>query len=132
MNQPTPRPRSGFPASARPLTGKNAAFAHTAPRARRIPLAAWVILAVVAAHLIFFWVVADKHFLPKTRHVPPAPPVNFAARADTSTDPATGETITEQQFVVSTHLATPPPSPAPLSSPRASSLLSPAPPTPPR
>lgn len=80
----------------------------------RVPVAVWIIGAVVGAHVLFFWLVADKKFLPKTRYVPPLPPPdNFAARADTSVDPDTGETITEQRFVVSTHFSTPPPSPQP-------------------
>ena len=69
----------------------------------------WVIVGVAVAHVLFFWAVADKHFLPETPHIPPAPPANFAARVQTSLDPVTGETVTEQQFVISTHLAAPPP-----------------------
>lgn len=76
---------------------------------RRVPVAVWVVLGVVAAHLLFFWVVADKHFLPKTRYIAPAPTPNFGARRSTSVDPQTGEVTTHEEFVVSTRLVKPPP-----------------------
>lgn len=78
----------------------------------RVPLAVWIILAVVGAHLAFFWAVSDKHFLPRTRYVPPPPTPNFGARRTESVDPQTGERTTRTDFVVSTQLATPLPSPA--------------------
>ena len=106
MNQPVPNPAPGAGRSA----------AHP-PLLGRVPLAVWVILGVAAAHVLFFWVVADKHFLPEAPHVPAAPPVNFAAREQTSLDPVTGETVTEQQFVISRHVATPTPSPRPSAAP---------------
>ena len=74
-----------------------------------MPLAVWIVLAVVACHALAFWVLADKHFLPKTRYVPPLPPANFGARQQTSVDPRTGEVTTESEYVVSTHLASPTP-----------------------
>lgn len=79
----------------------------------RLPLAVWIILGVAAAHALFFWAVADKHFLPRTAYLPPPPPVNFAAREHVSLEPSTGQTVTERQFVVSTHLSGPLPSPPP-------------------
>ncbi len=82
-----------------------------APPRRRVPLAVWIVLAVVAFHLVFFWVVSNKHFLPKARYVAPAPTPNFGARQTVSTDPQTGEVTTRRDFVVSTTLATPRPTP---------------------
>ena len=76
----------------------------------KVPLPVWVVGAVVAVHALAFWLLADKHFLPKTRYLPPpTPAVNFAAGDRSSVDPQTGETTTERQFTVSTRLATPPP-----------------------
>ena len=83
----------------------------------RVPLAAWVVGAVVGVHLLFFWWAADKHFLPKTRYVPPLPTPNFAARRNVTTDPQTGEVTTRSDFVVSTTLATPKPGTRPAASP---------------
>ena len=80
---------------------------------RRVPLAVWIVLGVVAAHLLFFWAVSDKGFLPKARYVPPPPTPNFGAGERRSVDPQTGETTTERQFQVSTRLATPPVGPSP-------------------
>ena len=57
-----------------------------------------------------FWVLADKHFLPKTPYIPPPPPANFGARQQTRIDPESGEVTTESEYVVSTHLASPAPS----------------------
>ncbi len=66
----------------------------------RVPAAAWIIAAVVAAHGLFFWAVADKHYLPKSPRVEPE---NFSAGPPrTYVDPKTGETVTERRFVVST------------------------------
>ena len=79
------------------------------PRRPRVPLAVWIVLAVVAFHALAFWMLADKHFLPKTRYIPPPPPANFGARQQTSVDPRTGEVTTESEYVVSTHLASPTP-----------------------
>ena len=79
----------------------------------RVPLAVWIVVGVVVVHLLFFWVVSDKHFLPKTRYVPPAPTPNFGARRSTTVDPQTGEITTRSEFVVSTKLATPPPAASP-------------------
>ena len=84
--------------------------AVAAPRRPPVPLAVWIVLAVVAFHALAFWVLADKHFLPKTRYVPPPPPpVNFGARRQTSVDPRTGEVTTVSEYVVSTRLASPTP-----------------------
>ncbi len=48
---------------------------------------------------------ADKHFLPKARYLPPpTPAVNFGAAGRSSVDPQTGEITTERQFTVSTRL----------------------------
>ena len=87
------------------------------PPAFRIPLPVWIVAGVVAVHLLFFWWVADKHYLPKTRHIAPAPTPNFAVRRTTTLDPQTGEVITRNDFVVSTKLATPPPTVRPFASP---------------
>ena len=77
---------------------------------RRVPLAAWVIAAVAAGHGLFFWLVADGHFMPKVGlYSPPPSPPNFGARRTTTVDPQTGETTTETLFVVSTQLVTPTP-----------------------
>ena len=77
---------------------------------RKVPLAAWIIGGVVGVHLLAFWLLADKHFLPKARYLPPpTPAVNFAAGAHASVDPQTGAVTTEQEFTVSTLLVTPPP-----------------------
>ena len=79
------------------------------PRRPRVPLAVWIVLAVVAFHALAFWMLADKHFLPKTRYIAPLPPANFGARQQTSVDPRTGEVTTESEYVVSTRLASPTP-----------------------
>ncbi len=86
--------------------------------ARRVPWLVWIILGVAAVHALAFWWLADKRFLPKAPYVPPpTPAVNFgAATRRSGVDPRTGEITTEQDFTVSTHLATPPrptPPPAP-------------------
>ncbi len=80
---------------------------------KRVPLAVWIGLAVVAVHALFFWAVSDKQFLPKARYVPPPPTPNFGAGERRSVDPQTGETTTERQFQVSTLLATPKPKATP-------------------
>ena len=80
-----------------------------APRGARVPAAVWIVLTVVVFHALAFWVLADKHFLPKTRYIPPLPPANFGARQQTSVDPRTGEVTTETEYVVSTRLASPMP-----------------------
>ncbi len=76
---------------------------------RRVPLAVWIVLGVVAIHVLFFWAVSDKRFLPKARYVPPPPTPNFGAAERRSVDAQSGETTTERQFQVSTQLATPKP-----------------------
>ncbi len=78
---------------------------------RRVPLAGWIVLAVVAAHALFFWAVSDKGFLPEARYVPPPPTPNFGAGERRNVDPQTGQATTERQFQVSTQLATPKPPP---------------------
>ena len=83
--------------------------AAAALRRPRVPLAVWIVLAVVAFHALAFWVLADKHFLPRTRYIPPPPPANFGARQQTSVDPRTSEVTTESEYVVSTRLASPTP-----------------------
>ena len=98
--QPSPRVRT---VSARPPV----------PFLRRVPLAVWIVLAVVAFHVAFFLLVADKGYLPETRHIPPAPTPNFGSRRSTVVDPRTGEVTTETEYVISTRLATPPPTPRP-------------------
>ena len=46
----------------------------------KVPLPVWIIGAVVAVHALAFWLLEDKHFLPKARYLPPpTPAVNFAA-----------------------------------------------------
>ncbi len=83
----------------------------------KVPLPVWIIGAVVGVHALAFWLLADKHFLPKARYLPPpTPAVNFAAGDRSSVDPQTGEMTTERQFTVSTRLATPP-SPTPHATP---------------
>ena len=72
-----------------------------------MPLAVWIGLAVVAVHVLLFWAVSDKGFLPKARYVPPPPTPNFGTGESRSVDPQTGETTTERQFQVSTQMATP-------------------------
>lgn len=72
-----------------------------------MPLAVWIGLAVVAVHVLLFWAVSDKGFLPKARYVPPPPTPNFGAAEQRGVDPQTGEATTERQFQVSTTLATP-------------------------
>ena len=86
----------------------------------RVPLLVWIVLGVAAVHACVFWLVADKHFLPRTPYLPPpTPAVNFgAATRRSGIDPRTGEVTTEQQFTVSTQLVTPPPRrAAPLAAP---------------
>lgn len=79
-----------------------------------MPVAAWVIVAVVLGHGLFFWLVAGDHFMPPVGpYSPPPSPPNFGARTQTTVDPQTGETTTETLFVVSTQLATPTPTPRP-------------------
>ncbi len=80
---------------------------------RRMPTAGWIVLGVVAFHAVAFWVVADRHFLPKVPRVPPPQPANFGAGQRTSVDPQTGEVTTETQYVVSTRLASPAPTATP-------------------
>jgi hypothetical protein len=75
-----------------------------------VPVLAWIVLAVVALHGIAFWLLADRHYLPPARYIPPPPAPNFAARRQTRIDPRTGEITTETEYVVSTHLASPRPS----------------------
>ena len=77
---------------------------------QRVPVAGWVIAAVAVGHGLFFWLVEDAHFMPKTGpYSPPPLPPNFGARRTATVDPQTGETTTETLFVVSTQLATPTP-----------------------
>ena len=81
---------------------------------RRVPVAGWVVAAVALGHGLFFWFVANSHFmLPVGPYSPPPSPPNFGARTTTTVDPQTGETTTETLFVVSTQLATPTPVPGP-------------------
>ena len=86
----------------------------SAPRAAlsRVPRPVWIALAVAALHLLLLWAVADKHYLPEARYVPPAPTPNFGARSTVLVDPRTGGTTTRTDFVVSTRLA-PAPGPSP-------------------
>lgn len=75
-----------------------------------MPVAVWVIAAVAAGHGLFFWLVANKLFMPKVgEYSPPPSPPNFGARRTTTVDPQTGETTTETLFVVGTQLTTPTP-----------------------
>ncbi len=75
-----------------------------------MPVAGWVIAAVAVGHGLFFWLVQDAQFMPKTGpYSPPPSPTNFGARRTTAVDPQTGETTTGTLFVVSTQLATPTP-----------------------
>jgi hypothetical protein len=79
----------------------------------RVPLAVWICVAVVAAHGLFFWLVWNKHFLPKVPPAPVAPtPANFTVLETRRVDPRTGATVIERQFTLSTSLASPPPAPA--------------------
>ena len=78
---------------------------------RRVPAAGWVIAVVALGHGLFFWLVADRHFMPPVGpYSPPPLPPNFGARTTTTVDPQTGATTKETLFVVSTQLATPTPS----------------------
>ncbi len=72
-------------------------------------MAVWIVLGVVGVHLLFFWAVSNRHFLPKTRYVPPAPTPNFGSRQTVTVDPQTGERTVKSEFVVSTKLVTPVP-----------------------
>ena len=87
------------------------------PLALRVPLPVWIVAGVVALHLLFFWLVADKHYLPKARYIPPVPTPNFAARRTTTVDPQTGEVTMRSDFVISTKFATPPSTVRPTASP---------------
>ena len=63
---------------------------------------AWLVLAVVAAHLGAFAVVSRMRTLPKSRHIPPP---NFGTKTTTWIDPATGEKTVEREIRVTTKLA---------------------------
>jgi hypothetical protein len=63
-----------------------------------------IVLAVAAVHGAVFWLVADKHVLPRREYIPPPEPPNFAAAEFTATDPQTGGKIVVRQFNVSTKL----------------------------
>ena len=76
---------------------------------RRVPLLAWIALGVVGAHLLVFWMLADKHYLPKVRYLPPEQPPTFELRRQAGLDARTGEPVNRSDFTVSTRLATPPP-----------------------
>lgn len=62
---------------------------------------ALIAVAVLAAHALFFWLVADAPALPKTPYVPPA---NFGSYTQEITDPQTGEKSVYREFTVSTKL----------------------------
>ena len=65
----------------------------------------WLIAtAVIGAHALLFWLVADTNPLPKIPYV--APP-NFVAKEATWTDQETGEKMVCREFKVSTKLAMP-------------------------
>jgi hypothetical protein len=82
---------------------------QTGPTGGRVPTVVWVAVGVVVVHALFFWLVWDKHFLPR---VPPPPlgppPVNFQVRDKPGVDPQTGRPVLERDFTISTQLATPP------------------------
>ena len=63
---------------------------------------AWLVLAVVAAHLAAFAVVSRMRALPKARYV--APP-NFGYKQTTWIDPKTGDKTIEREIRVTTKLA---------------------------
>ena len=63
-----------------------------------------IVVAVVAAHALVFWMVAGTNPLPKTKLI--APP-NFFAREAHGVDAETGHPITYREFQVSTKLAYP-------------------------
>ena len=65
---------------------------------------AWIVLAVVAAHLAVFAGVSRMRALPKARYVPPP---NFGYKQTTYVDPATGEKTIEREIRVTTKLAPP-------------------------
>ena len=101
----------------RPPTGPSATPPPPRSVAVRVPLPVWIVLGVVLTHVLFLWLVADKHYLPEARYVPPPPTPNFAGGTVRSVDPRTGEGTTESQFVVSTVLAPPRAKPSPGASP---------------
>ena len=63
---------------------------------------AWIVLAVIAAHLAAFAVVSRMRTLPPAKYV--APP-NFGYKTTTWIDPATGEKTVEREIRVTTKLA---------------------------
>lgn len=101
----------------RPTEAKASPAQPPATRPRKVPLAVWIALGVVGFHAVLFWLVADKRYLPKARHVPPPPPVNFGGGQQRTVDPRTGVVTTETFYVVSTKLASPAPSASPTASP---------------
>ena len=63
-----------------------------------------IVIAVVAAHAVVFWMVAGTNPLPKTKFV--ALP-NFSAKEVYGKDAETGDPIVYREFQVSTKLAYP-------------------------
>ncbi len=60
-----------------------------------------IVLAVISAHALFFWLVANEKVLPQKPYV--APP-NFGSRSAEIVDSNTGEKAIYREFTVSTKL----------------------------
>ena len=65
---------------------------------------AWIVLAVIAAHLAAFSVISRMKARPSSPYIPPA---NFGYKTTTYIDPATGEKTIEREIRVTTKLAPP-------------------------
>ena len=65
------------------------------------PSVALIVFGVLAAHVVFFWLVADAKVLPQRPYFPPP---NFGAREAHVVDMQTGEKLIYREFTVSTKL----------------------------
>jgi hypothetical protein len=61
-----------------------------------------ILLAVILAHGLFFWYVADKKVLPPREHIDPP---NFVMKEARFTDPKTGDKMHYEELTVSTKLS---------------------------